>query len=345
MGIFSKITKAIAPEYSANELATKVKRVFTKWSIYSEGEPNRFVKELTDALTLWFIKFPSIKGAEDNTVKLVNLINGIYGGSIKCDRAALDEMKRLINFYHAQGFTFAPKLYPWIDRILMGKPTPDDLEKLTYWFSRSHEFDGMDPVSQWWISVDVSRAANMDAIYDPGTVIYKIVESYRYFDIVNASKIYAGVRPLTGTKRAVCMYDLCRARFKIDERVADLIRNDAGTRDELKNTIGFYCCDDHALKDRKIGEDELTNIVRIAAMAWTTKQWKTVKRDQGPEYCVVWHGDLVPSSVFVASITDFSETFQSFSTLWWISRLTPYAILPRLSAILLDLEKECIIQK
>jgi hypothetical protein len=75
--------------------------------------------------------------------------------------------------------------------------------------------------------------------------------TYEYFDAMKVATEYARVRPLEGEIPAICMHPMCRKRFKIDSRIADLFRFHFW--DNQVEFIATFCSDAHAFAARENG--------------------------------------------------------------------------------------------
>jgi len=149
---------------------------------------------------------------------------------------------------------------------------------------------------------------------DVGHNIYKIVEYYRYMDIKRISKIYDKVRKLEGDHKARCMYHLCRANFKIDDRIVEYIDNDVVTKlNNPKNVPGFYCCEEHARADLMIGVKEVKELVDDSMLFWNGHGYVIVSdHDPASKQMSKWYKvhKEVPfhMDALLSSVSDFSDS-------------------------------------
>jgi len=332
--------KLFGPTPPTDEELTKIVRmVFNKHSLYDDraSDFNMTIR----GLKLWLQDFANPDETKALGKELVDLLTGLHNGSIRVSKSRVERLIHLIDTCE-KSMKLNLSWHQFINRAMADEVTGDDLDRLSDLFARNiylPDVSDQEPRCKWMAHAEKSRHVNLDDLDDPGSVIYKIVESYRYFDIIKASEIFAGVRPLSPTVKAVCLYELCANRFKVDVRVSGLIKNDVATQLALgRNTVGFYCCDTHAMADREVGRRELIALCLKANAAWKNKVVKTVDMDRNPRWCIPWRGQLVRASSFVIPLVDFT-TDKSINdlTLWWKERFSPFWTLPKYRGVANDL--------
>jgi hypothetical protein len=324
------------------ELKIIVKRIFDKHSLYDDQKSD--FNMTIRSIWLWLLDFDNTDEVKANTKILIKLLTDLYHGNIKVSRANVKRLKNLLDLYHNHPLKLNGPLPAYINSAISDDGiNGDDLDKLADLFACNQYFPDVcdtPPCSKWLQAIERGRSINLESPHDPGEKIYKIVESYRYFDIMKASEIYAKVRALSPTVKAVCMYELCSQKFKVDQRVAALIKNDMATKLLLgKNVVGFYCCDEHAMEDRNIGRRELVSLCLSVSTAWSNKFLACVDMDGIKRWCIKWKGQNVRASSFVTTLTDHSSDPQISSlTPWWQERFSPFWTFPKLYLIAEDLQ-------
>ena len=221
----------------------------------------------TKVLRLWFDTYLGADTRDRNLIKanateLSNLLDGLVTGDTEPTRANIKRYKDLIHYLidlNDYRFHYAK----WVEGVLSEEVNSEDLEFLEKYFAP--RIDWRDRMYRSPYGSDLLCGVDRyswERVFDPGPNIYKIVKYYRYMDILKASSVFAAVRPLVPDTKAVCMYELCSKHFKIDNRLASLVKNDALTNSVLdRHSVGFYCCQEHAEADKHIGKKQVIDIV------------------------------------------------------------------------------------